>query len=180
MKATLIIAAAIILSPSITSAQKVKADYDKTISFSGYRTYSWREGLPARNGLIDQMIVDEINRELARKGLSKVASDGDVQVSYYAAAGYDLQVAQPDWTPSQGSLNAGFALRGQMWNVFKGTLVVDLTDGKSDRRVWRGVATDTFSDSRSGNPITDAKRVEKQVRRAAQKLIKKVPVSSKS
>ena len=179
MKLMLIIAAVIILSPSITRAQKVKADYDKTISFSGYKTYSWREGMPARNGLIDQMIVDEIDRELARKGLSKVANDGDVQVSYYAATGYDLQVSQPDWSPSQGSLNSGFALRGQMWNVFKGTLVVDLTDGKSDRRVWRGVATDTFSNPPSGNLMTDAKRAEKQVRRAAQKLIKKVPISSK-
>lgn len=136
--------------------------------------------MPAKNGLIDQMIVDEIDRALANKGLSKVVKNGDVQVSYYAATGYDLQVAQPDWSASQGSLNSGFALRGQMWNVFKGTLVVDLTDGKSDRRVWRGVATDTFSYPPSGNPMTDAKRAEKQVRRAAQKLIKKVPVSSKS
>ena len=36
--------AIICLSPTIASAQKVFADYDKSVAFSHYKTYDWSQG----------------------------------------------------------------------------------------------------------------------------------------
>ena len=37
--------------PAIAAAQKTNYDYDKTATFTQFKTYSWKEGTPTKNEL---------------------------------------------------------------------------------------------------------------------------------
>src|SRR5438105_8750006 len=68
----------IILSLCSAVAAKVTVDWDKQASFTGYKTYAWQKGTPAKNPLMDQRIVDAIDKQLSSlKGLQKVESEKD-------------------------------------------------------------------------------------------------------
>src|SRR4029453_19268832 len=67
--------------------QKVDVKYDKAVDFSQYKTYFWDKGMPARNPIINQMITDAVDQQLAARGLRKVDADGDIQVMFMAGAG---------------------------------------------------------------------------------------------
>lgn len=64
--------------------QDVKMDWDKAANFSGYHTYAWTTGTPAKNPLMRQRIVDEIDKQLAAKGFQRVdiSSNSDLMVLY--------------------------------------------------------------------------------------------------
>jgi len=72
----------------------VNVDWDKSADFTGFKTYAWGKGTPVKNQLMDQRIVDGIDKQLAAKGLQKVAEDAnpDVIVVYHAAVGQQEQI----------------------------------------------------------------------------------------
>lgn len=165
----------ICLSPTFASAQKVFADYDKSVDFSHYKTYAWSQGRGARNEFVNQMILKAVDEQLAAKGLTKVTDNPDLQLAYMAAVGYGLEVAKPSWGNAALPVFMGTTTIGQSWSVTTGTLVVDLFDKKSDRMIWRGAAKDTL-DPPTGNDAKDAQRAEKTVKKAVEKMFKKFPI----
>ena len=83
------------------------------------------------------------------------------------------------WSHSMGSGNSsGIAVGTQSWPVHKGTLVVDLVDGKSKASVWRASATQILKDGPSGNAAKDAKRVEEPIKKSVDKMFKQFPKPS--
>src|SRR5258708_21524630 len=68
------------ISGIAAKAQKVKTDYDRNANFSQYKTYSW-----AKVKATDQLWVDRIKSSvdstLAAKGLTPVASGGDISIT---------------------------------------------------------------------------------------------------
>ena len=161
MKSVLSLAIAILLISTLSlteaHAQKTSAGYDKTVNFSNYKTYSFSSTNGARNPIVNDMIMTALVRELGSRGLTKVDANPDLRVSYIAASGFDLQVASvPFYTvvnPTYSGLAGGSA--PAMWDVTRGTLVIDLRDNKTDRIVFRGTAKDVLQRAPSADLAGD-------------------------
>ena len=163
----------------VVTAQKVKVTADPNADLAKYKTYQWDNPLPPGNPIVQQAIVSSIDQAMSAKGLSKVTQGGDVTVVYFAAANTDIQIGYPSWSNAMGTGNVtGIAVGTQSWPVHKGTLVVDLVDGKSKSSVWRATATQILKDGPSGNPAKDAKRVEEPIRKSVDKMFKQFPKPS--
>jgi Domain of unknown function (DUF4136) len=87
-----------LLSRSTGWAADVKVDWDKSASFTNYKTYAWTTGTPAKNPLWDQRIRDGVDAQLAAKGFQKVDvnSNPDITVLYHAAVGNEVQLNTMD------------------------------------------------------------------------------------
>jgi hypothetical protein len=86
-----------ILSFLITASvafAKITVDWDKQASFTNYKTYAWGKGTPAKNPLMDQRIIDAIDKELSAKGFQKVDADKnpDLIVLYHGAVGTQTEL----------------------------------------------------------------------------------------
>jgi hypothetical protein len=168
-----------LVAAGAVAAQKVKVGADPNANLANYKTYQWDTPLPPGNPIIQQAIVNSIDQALAAKGLTKVTAGGDVTVVYFAATNTDVQIGYPSWSHAMGSGNSsGIAVGTQSWPVHKGTLVVDLVDGKTKNSVWRASATQILKDGPSGNAAKDAKRVEEPIRKSVDKMFKQFPKPS--
>jgi len=166
----------VLIGASIVQAQKVKVGADPSADLTKYKTYTWDKPLPPGNPIVKQTIIDSINQAMTAKGLTKVEEGGDVTVVYFAATSADIQIGYPSWSQGMGTaLATGIAVGAQSWPVHKGTLVVDLVDGKSKNSVWRGTATQILKEGPTGNAAKDAKRVEQPIRKGVEKMFKQFP-----
>jgi hypothetical protein len=157
-------------------AQKIKVDFDKNADFSKFKTFSWTRGAPPHNPLINQMIIDGVERSLAAKGLTKVNDGGDLLVSVAVAIQYDIQVAQQSRGNTGSDLQTGIPTgSAQPFDIRKGSLVIDMENPASKTIVWHGLATDTLRYEPSGDMQKDAKKVEGRVRKTVEKMLSKYP-----
>jgi hypothetical protein len=128
------------------SSARTGVDYDPKVNFRDYRTYSWRNGTPSANSLMDQRIIRSIERELRRKGLQEVSSGGDLRVAYHLSFDRRLEIFSWDYL-SGPYWSDTWSRRTEVRAVPEGLLVVDLIDGRRNQLVWRGVATDELTES---------------------------------
>ena len=146
----------LLLFTAVSSAQQVKTDYDRSSNFSQYKTYSW-EKVQTQDALWVDRIKAAVNSALQEKGLTPVASGGDIAI-----------VAM-EMTKNQQTLNTFYDDFGGGWgwrrfggggfgdatttteNFKVGTLVVDLFDANSKKLIWRGSSSDTLSDQSDKN-----------------------------
>ncbi len=156
-------------------AQKINVEIHPGADLSKYKTYNWTKGTPAKNPIVNQQIIDTIEKQLALKGLTKVEANADLSILFWATSGADLHVSYADWgwAPVAGR-QIGIPI-DQAWSVTKGTLEVDIFERESLSLLWRGTATDTLKHAPTNNVVKDAKDAEKQVRKAIEKLFKKFP-----
>ena len=143
-------------------AQQVKTDYDRSTNFSQYKTYSW-EKVQTQDPLWVDRIKEAVNTALTAKGLTPVASGGDVSI------------VAIEMTKNQQNLNTFYDGFGGGWrwgggfgnatttvdNYKVGTLVVDLFDSKTKTVIWRGSSSDTLSDKSDKNIKNLDKGVQK-------------------
>lgn len=155
-----------ILFSAAAWAQDVKVDWDHGASFTGFRTYAWMEGTPAKNPLMGQRIVDAVDKELAAKGLQKVDanSNPDLYVLYHASTGAETQLN----TMGMGwGWQWGGSSTTTVSQIPTGQLSVDIGDAKTKKLLWLGSASDTLSDK----PEKNAEKIDK----AVGKMFKKFP-----
>jgi hypothetical protein len=151
-----------LLLASASFAQQVKTDYDRSADFSHYKTYSW-EKVQTPDPLWVDRIKGAVNSALAAKGLTPVASGGDIAI------------VAIEMTKNQQTLNTFYDGFGGGWrwgggfgnatttadNYKVGTLVVDLFDANSKQLIWRGSSSDTLSDKSDKNIKNLDKGVQK-------------------
>ena len=65
---------------------KADSTFDKKANFASFRTYAWGPGTHAFNPALHKLILEAVEAEMATRGFTKVASGGDVTLSYYAMA----------------------------------------------------------------------------------------------
>jgi Domain of unknown function (DUF4136) len=158
------------------AAQKTKINYDKTTDFSKFKTYSWTRGVPANNPAINQIIIDSVEQNLASKGLTKTDNGGDLLVSVAVAIEYDVQVSHSVRGNTGSALETGIPVAAaQPWEVRKGSLLLAMEDPVAKSLVWHGTATDTLRYEPTVDMQKDAKRMEKPVKKAVEKLLKQFP-----
>jgi hypothetical protein len=151
-----------LLSATVSFAQQVKTDYDRSADFTQYKTYSW-EKVQTQDPLWVNRIKEAVNSDLTAKGWMPVESGGNVAI-----------VAM-EMTQNHQTLNTYYDGFGGGWNWgggfgdattttenYKvGTLVVDLFDANTKKLIWRGSSSDTLSDKSGKNIKTLDKGVQK-------------------
>jgi hypothetical protein len=120
-------------------------------SASAYRTYSWAFNKPPAglNPLQYERLRADFDRAFAARGYSRVESGGDMIVGFTVGARDRVQTT--DWGPV-GPYYPGWG-RGYRYGwsygyrdidvrtVTRGSLALDVFDGRTNRPVWHGVAS---------------------------------------
>lgn len=148
------------------AAAAINVDYDRSVDFSRFETFSWATGTAA-NAIVQKRIVAAVERELEAAGLRKVEGNGDLRVSTHVSTDEETRVDIDDYGYNSRWRGWGSPTTVQVRNVLVGMLVVDLVDGESKQLVWRGVGKDTVGKSPEKN--------EKKINKAVKKMFKKYP-----
>jgi Domain of unknown function (DUF4136) len=162
--------ASVALLGTITFAQAINFDFDKSADFAAFRTYAWVPGA-ARDTMNHERIVGAINTQLVSKQLAMVGrqANPDLLIAYHAAFDRDLQIT------GFGSGFGGFRFprsysgTARAEDIVTGTLIVDLIDARTKTIVWRGTATKEI------NANAKPQQRDKNINRAAEKLFKNYP-----
>lgn len=141
-------------------AKEVVVDYDHSVDFANYKTYSWIR-VKVIDPLWEQRVTRAIDAELAAKGWTKVDTGGNAGITAFGSTR-----KMPTLTTFYDGLGGGWFWRGfggvattTVQETPVGTLVVDIFDEPKMRLIWRGLAEDALS----GKPDKDEKKLDKVV-----------------
>jgi hypothetical protein len=153
---------------------KTIADYDHTVNFNKYDTYSWI-GVYVPESLWQDRVRNAIDNELVAHGWRKVDAFGDASVSAFGSVTESRTLE----TWYSGGLGGGWYHRG-WWigggpgfatttveRVPVGTLHVDIFDASTKKIIWHGDCSDVLTQNPEKN--------EKKLQRAVADLFKKFP-----
>ncbi|TFH26603.1 MAG: DUF4136 domain-containing protein [Bacteroidia bacterium] len=157
---------ALVMAMVSCSSLKVAVDMEKSTDFSQYKTYSflgWQNSSGDLLSVEDKAIMrDAFIKEFTRRGMEKVDSNGDMQVSLFiitseetAVSGYNDYVGKGYGGYSYYGGGYGY---GTSNNTYKtrskmvGTLIMDAYDGKSKTKVWQALATGTVEKNPKNRP----------------------------
>ena len=145
---------AMVMAMSSCASVKVAVDENKNIDFSNYKTYSflgWQNNSDEALSVEDKTFLrDAFTKEFERRGLQKVNSGGDMQISLYIVTSTETAVSgYNDYVGGHGSYYhyAGGYGTGNMNNTYTtaskeyGTLIMNCYDGKSRDQIWQAIAT---------------------------------------
>jgi len=155
---------------AVAFAQDVTYDFDRAANFARYHSYAWVRGTELADELNHKRIVNAVDTQLAGKGLSRVAANGepDLLVAYHAAFDSNLQITGMSAGPYR--FGGGSA---RVEPIVTGALAVELIDARTGSIVWRGIATKELDPD-----VTPEKR-EKNIARGTEKLFKNYPPKQK-
>jgi Domain of unknown function (DUF4136) len=139
--------AAIMLAAPPLRAQNLRlpkavVDYDDRADFKSFHTFQWKDSQdplpdPARN----MAMVTSIERELEKKGLTKPpGGGGDLRVRFYASMEKKVRGTGRQDTSWTGDLQTSVDFE----KMAEGTLIIELYDAGTEKRVWRGTTTSVF------------------------------------
>ena len=142
---------------------EVVVDQNKSADFSRYTTYSFL-GWQNNSGEIlsdsdKESLRDAFTNEFERRGMTRVNSGGDIQISLYITISDKSAVSDysSHYSSRYGSYNyyGGSMGYGYTGNSFKqnpyrvGTLIMDVFDKTSKDQVWQGIASKTVTENLS-------------------------------
>jgi hypothetical protein len=134
------------------STVTVSTDYDPAANFSQYKTFTIMpltqfEKIP----LTADRIKAAITQALQAKGLQPTSDTADLQIQVFAKLSQETQMTSTGGYGGWGYRGWGGGMSPTtVQNINVGTLVVDLVDAKTDKPVWRGMASDTMDQSSTG------------------------------
>ena len=138
----MLLALAAPLSAQVMKLPKAVVDYDDRVDFKAFHTFQWKDTQdrlpdPARH----MAMVTAIERELEKKGLTKpLDGSGDLRVRFYASVDKKVRGTgrqESSWT---GDLKTSVDFE----KMAEGTLVIELYDAGTEKRLWRGTTTRVF------------------------------------
>lgn len=154
-----VLAAVFFSLPSL--AQKVETDYDHSVNFSQYHTYSWGH-VHSTDPFFEDRIRQAVGRELQAKGWRLVPTDSDVMLTAVLIA-----QNRPEYTTFYNGLGPGWGWHGwgmgmattTIGKVPVGTLIVDIYDCSNEHLIWRGLAHDQPSEKLEKSGGQDVRRI---------------------
>jgi hypothetical protein len=162
----MLFALSVVASPAL--AQKITIDYAHEFDFSTIKTFQYnvnQDGV-ARNPLVDDRIKSAIIQQLVAGGLSQVAADPDMYITYgvttqdntvYSTTGMGYGGYRRGWGGyGYGGVRVGVATTTAS-TFTEGTLIIDAYEPEENKMVWRGTGTVTVK----GTPEKQAKQVDK-------------------
>ncbi len=136
-------------------AQKVTYDYDHTIDFSGYVTFSFLGWQDESDKYINDLDMARFKKafgvEFGKRRMRHLPEGGDVAISLYVMI--DEKSGTSGYSNRSGVAGRGYSYPAWGWgggystttygenDYVSGTIVMDIFDGKSKLLVWQGVVT---------------------------------------
>ena len=180
-----------IFAASCGSGVTVTSDYDKTIDFSKYNTYTyygWAENSDKILSSFDKERIEKsFEEEFTKRGWTVNQSGGDATVSLYIVV--DQKTSYSSYTDHYnngmyggmyasrygyryGSLGMGSSTTTTTQNDYlEGTLIVDVFDAKTKKHIWQGIGKKTISESTS--------KREERIKAGVAEIMKAFPVQPK-
>ena len=132
-------------------AQTVTIDYDHTVNFLKFKTYTCTK-VHAADSSVESRITLALNRSMAGRYMKEVAKDADVTITAVEAVkdkqeftDFYKSVGEFAWQRPWGS--AGFMdSQATLQDIPTNTLVVDMYDTKTHKLLWRGTVTEPAGD----------------------------------
>jgi hypothetical protein len=75
-----------LIAAQVPPIGKADSTFDKKANFASFRTYTWTPGTHAFNPAAHKLIIEALEAEMAARGFTKVATGGDVTLSYSSMA----------------------------------------------------------------------------------------------
>ncbi|MFL5729774.1 MAG: DUF4136 domain-containing protein [Cytophagaceae bacterium] len=173
---------------------------DKSTDLGSYKTYSWKEPeVKTENpvytsDLIDQNIRENVEKELALKGMVHNDQNPDIYVQYHTYTqtlqqtssvlyGYPAYTGYSSMYGPMGyggfGSSYGYGYMGSSWGyggyympsnytTTQETLVLDFIDAKTNKLVWRGSIDED---------VTNTSHIDKQMEKGVHSIMKKFPES---
>jgi hypothetical protein len=147
---------------------QVRTDYDHTLSFSRYQTFTLGEGKVIEQGAITEnsFIKERIDKALkvglTARGLALGGTQADLVAKYAAGARTVRELETAGIPPMVGPMWGPYPQDFWVTEHPEGTLIIDLLDGKTGKLVWRGYIV------AQGSGLNDAGFIQKAVNKALQ------------
>ena len=158
---TVILAGCVFLSLTAGAFASTKTDYDHSVNLEKYQTFAWKTYGTLGNGIVNNSIVasriqNAVDEQLMKKGMREDDRNPDVNIVAHLGA---KNVSDIEYMPAYGWRHRGWMGPDVLVNRYvKGTTVIDIVDAKTNRLVWRAIATDTGSNVLA---VQSAKKVDK-------------------
>jgi hypothetical protein len=147
---------------AIGFAQEVKTDYDHHVNFSEFHTYYWQK-VETTDTLWENRIERAVDQALQNKGWQRVDNGGKVAVTAVGST-RNQQAYQTFYDGMGGWYWGGFGdTTTQVVNYPVGSLVLDFYNAQNKQLIWRGVASDSLSNSPEKNEQKLDKAVDKML-----------------
>lgn len=162
---------------------KVMTDFDRSIDFSGYQTYSflgWQDDSDKLlNGFDKKRIRDAFKDEMESRNLRYVEEGGDMDISLFIVL--DQKTSVSAYTDYHSRGHYGYN-RYNPWGMghsrttysetdyMEGTLVMDVFDSGTKDQIWQAVATSVVSEYPS--------RRDREIPRKVNALMSEFPVEA--
>lgn len=168
MKTRLLLLVSVICLTTIAVSQQVSVNFNRSQSFSQFRTYAWgsNNANQVEDSILAQVAVQDIDSALQGKGWQKVLESENPSVIVTANRGLKQQTSYSAW--GMRGIGGGMGGITPEQNVV-GTLVVDLYDAKNQSLVWRGIAQNTLNNNGNKN--------QQMVLKAVTKMFKQWPTT---
>ncbi len=159
----------LLVSPAAGLAQTVRVAWDREADFSKFKTYEWMgTQQPIPNEANHIRITRAIENGLEQRGFQKAAfEDPDVLILYKAGidqkVGADSYQTVSEWDSTSVKTMIDFHRKK------KGTLTLEMYDGKSHKIIWRAAGSDVL-------PRPD--KMEKAIGKAVESLLRHYPPGS--
>lgn len=174
-----------VLGVASAFSQDVRYNFDKDTDFSKFKTYKWVviKGAEQLDSITDKQVREAIDAELSKKGLTKTDSDtADLYIGYQPSVGKEKELTSystgwdygPGWGPGWYGGMGSTTTTTQTNTILVGQLALDMYSSANHELVWRGVASKTL------DPNAKPEKREKNLRKAAAKLLKNFPPSKKN
>ena len=144
-------------------AARLTTDYDHSVNFSQYKTYSWIK-VKARNSLWTNRIQQDVDKQLAAKGWTRVPANGNASISAFQST-RDQTTLETFYNGFGGGwrwrgIGGGTGIATTTTDVTEvGTVLVDIFDSQSQQLIWRGKESADLS----GKPDKNAKSLAKNL-----------------
>ena len=160
------------------SSIKVTAEYDGSIDFTKYKTYSylgWNEKSTILVNDFDKRRVEAaFADEFSKRNMKFVQAGGDIEVSLFLVTEQKTATtAYTDYYRPYGGYYRGYGWGGgyasttyHQYDYTEGSLVCDVFDGQEKKLVWQSVGSGTLSDRPSSESII----------RSVQKIMSQYPI----
>ena len=172
-----------------TAFSQVNSDYDKSVDFTKYKTFSFlgwqKESGKQLNDLDKQRLRDAFKSEFAQRDMTIVTDNADALVTLYLVV--DDKTSTTAYTDYTGGLGM---VRGVGWGMGvggmgfgsstttyseddykEGTFVMDIYDGTTKKLIWQATYQGIVQEKASKRDKTIPKNVAK--------MMKKYPVTAK-
>jgi hypothetical protein len=160
-------------------------DIDKTADFSKYKTFAWGkteinvDNPVYKSDLIRKRIKEVIETEFAKRGIVANKRQPDFIVSYNSFTEKKEETTHfhnryPFFPYTYFGWGGAWAYPLYGWNTLphketftEGTIVIDITDARTQSLVWRGTVS---------GKLTGARGLQKQIEKGVRAIMKKYPL----